>query len=553
MERDPQNPDQGLAGDEASPAGRTILFGPFRLSAARRLLLEGEKPVPLGSRALDILIALTGKPGELLGRDELMASVWPGAQVNPANLTVHIAALRRALNDRHAGKRYIVNIPGRGYRFAAPVTLAHDPSASATPPLRTKQRHNLPVRPARLIGRTDIVTTLARQLASNRLLTVVGPGGMGKTSVALAVAEELLSDLADGTWLIDLAPLADPRRVPRALASALGFEIRSGHPLPGAIARLRDKEALLVLDNCEHLVEAAAALAVEVLRGAPRTRILATSREPLRAEGEHVVRLAPLESPPTRPLSAAEALDYPAVRLFVERATAAMPGFALADKDAAAVAEICRQLDGIPLAIEFAVARVDSSGIRGVADHIDDRTPTRGPPAALPRHHTMKAALDSSYGLLSPAEQKVLRRLAVFAGGFSLDAAGRVAAGAADQERDVADGVTTLVAKSLISADFGENEPRFRLLNTTRAYALAKLAEAGEADRLARRHAEHYRDLLESKMVDPEARLACFASEIDNIRAGLAWALSSKGDRSIGAALAAASSSLWPETSLLTE
>ncbi len=545
MEHDPQNPDQGLSGGEASHAGRAILFGPFRLSPARRLLLEGDKPVRLGSRALDILIALTEKPGELVGRDELMARVWPGAHVNLANLTVHIAALRRALKDGDAGNRFIVTVSGRGYRFAAPVALPQDPSASAIAPLQTKQRHNLPASPARLIGRTDIVASLARQLASNRLLTIVGPGGMGKTSVALAVAEELLSNLADGAWLIDLAPLADPRLVPSALASALGFESRSGHPLPGAIAMLRQKETLLVLDNCEHLIAAAAALAVEVLRGAPRTRILATSREPLRADGEHVVRLAPLEIPSTtRPLSAAEALDYSAVRLFVERATAAVHDFALADEDGAAVADICRKLDGIPLAIEFAAAGVDSSGIRGLADHIDDRMRplTGGRPAALPRHHTMSAALDWSYGLLSPAEQKVLRRVAVFAGGFSLDAAGRVTADAIHQEGDVVDGVTALVAKSLIAADFGENESRFRLLNTTRSYALAKLAEAGEADRLARRHAEHYRDLLESRMADadPQARLACFAIEIDNIHAGLAWAFSSKGDRSIGAALAAA-------------
>jgi predicted ATPase/DNA-binding winged helix-turn-helix (wHTH) protein len=535
-----------------------VSFGPFRLDPLQRLLLEGDKPVRLGSRALDILIALTERPGELVGKEELMARVWPNTFVDIANLTVHISALRRALSDGRAGNRYLINIPGRGYRFVAPVTLVRDPVSRATPALSTTQQHNLPVCLTRLIGRADIVGTLAAQLAVNRLLTIVGPGGMGKTSVALAVAEELIANYRHGIWLIDLAPLGDPRLVPSALASALGLEIRSENPLSAVIAMLREKQMLLVLDSCEHVIEAAAALAVGVLRGAPGVRVLATSREPLRVEGEHVHRLCALQTPPaTRTFSAAEALNFPAVELFVERAAATMNEFELTDAEAGIVGDICRQLDGIPLAIEFAAARIDGHGVQGLADRLDDRMRllTSGRRSALPRHHTMSAALDWSHGLLTAAERKVLRRVAIFAGGFTLRAAGTVTADATHPDREIFENVTALVAKSLISADFTAAEPRLRLLETTRAYALAKLAESGETEMLGRRHAEYYRDLLESADHEAasEARGASFATEIDNIRASLAWAFAPGGDESIGVALAAAAAPMWLEMSLLTE
>jgi len=314
-----------------------------------------------------------------------------------------------------------------------------------------------------MIGRADIVSRLAARLPRQRSITIVGPGGIGKTTVALAVAEALIPGYDHGVWLIDLAPLSDPRLVPSALAAVLGLEIRAENSLPGLIAGLKDKEMLLVLDNCEHVIDEAAALTAGILRGVPGVHILATSREPLRAEGEHVYRLSPLQRPPgTAGLTAAEALGFPAVQLFVERAAASLDEFELSDADAPIVADICRKLDGLPLAIEFAAARVEAFGLHGLATRLDERLRllTSGRRAALPRHRTLSATLDWSYGLLTEAEQRVLRRLAIFAGGFTLHAAGAVAADATHPKSEIIDQVAELVAKSLVAADVGDAEPR---------------------------------------------------------------------------------------------
>jgi DNA-binding winged helix-turn-helix (wHTH) protein len=352
----------------AALAERAIGFGPFRLLPTQRLLLEADKPVRLGSRALDILIALVERPGELVSKAELMARLWPSAFVEEGTLKVHVAALRRALGDGHSGRRFIATSPGQGYHFVAPVTRAEEPERTAPTAASTGHERNLPVLLTRLIGRSDTIARLAEQLPRQRLLTVVGPGGIGKTSVALAVADTQIAAYEHGVWLVDLAPLADPRFVPTALAAAIGFEIRSENSLPGLIAFLKDKRMLLVLDNCAHVVDAAAGLAVAILKGAAGVHILATSREPLRAQGEQVYRLPPLSSAPASPrLSAAEALAYPAVELFVERA-GSLGEFELRDADAPIIAEICRQLDGIPLAIEFAAARVGALA-SGVSQH----------------------------------------------------------------------------------------------------------------------------------------------------------------------------------------
>ncbi len=302
-----------------------------------------------------------------------------------ANLTVHVAALRRALRDGQADNRYIVNIPGRGYRFVAPVTFV-DQQRYVTPPLAAAVRpHNLTAQLTRLIGRAEVVANLAQQLTTQRLLTIVGPGGIGKTAVALDAAARLVGDYEDGVWLIDLAPIADPRLVPTALASALRLEISSDDPVPGLIAAVRDRQMLLVLDNCEHVIEEAAALAAGVLRGSHGVQILATSREPLRVEGERVHRLSPLGSlPASVRLGASEALRFPAVQLFVERAAAAMNEFELSDADAYSVGDSCRRLDGVPLAIELAAGRVDRR-TRGAPGRsfapVDSRPPCGSAPA----------------------------------------------------------------------------------------------------------------------------------------------------------------------------
>ena len=542
----------------ASAAESAISFGPYRLLPTQRLLMEGDKPVRLGSRALDILTALVEHRGEVVSRDELMARVWPNTHVEEGNLKFQIGALRRTLGG---GNRYLVNIPGRGYSFVAPVARAEEARIAAPEPPQTQNAHNLPALLTRLIGREDTITRLANQLLRQRLLTIVGAGGIGKTSVALAVAEQLMPAYEHGVWLIDLAPLTDPRLVPSALTDALGLEIRAENPLPGLVASFRDKKMLLVLDNCEHVIDAAATLAVGVLSGAPGVQLLATSREPLRIEGEHVHRLSPLASAPTLArLTAAEALSFPAVQLFVERAAATLDEFELTDADAPIVADICGRLDGIALAIELAAARVDTFGVRGVAAHLDDRFQllTRGRRTALPRHQTLRATLDWSYELLPEPERVVLRRLAIFAGGFTEEAARAVAASAEIAASEVVESLANLVTKSLVSVDVGGVMVRYRPPETIRAYALQRLMESGEREQIARRHAEYHLGLFERAEAEAETRpmaewLAEYRPRIDNLRAALDWAFSPGGNAAIGVALTAASVPLWVDLSMMAE
>jgi DNA-binding winged helix-turn-helix (wHTH) protein len=265
---------------------QAISFGPYRLLAAQRLLLEGDKPVRLGSRAFDTLAALVERAGEVVGKEELIARVWPQTFVEESNLKLQVSALRRALGDGHAGNRFIVTVPGRGYNFVAPVRLERPPQAPPSSTVALAAAHNLPLAMTRMIGRDETVTALVSRLSRQRLVTILGPGGIGKTTVALAVAERMIANYEDGVWLVDLAPLGDPRLVPSAVATVLGLEIHTDNPLPGLIAGLRDRQMLLLLDNCEHLIDAAAGLAAAVLSGVPGVNILATSREPLGVAGE---------------------------------------------------------------------------------------------------------------------------------------------------------------------------------------------------------------------------------------------------------------------------
>jgi len=542
-----------------------ISFGPFRLLPAQRLLLEGDTPVRLGSRAFDILAALVEHAGRLVSRQELIARVWPNLFVEECNLKIQVSSLRRVLGDGRSGVRYIATVPGRGYEFVAPVTRA-DQARPATLPAETQpNRHNLPVAVTRMIGRDDAVAALVPRRPHERLVTIVGPGGIGKTTLALAVAERLVAlyepRYEHGVWLIDLAPLTDPRLLPGTVAAALGLQIRASDPLRGLVASLHDRRMLLILDNCEHLIEAVAELAEMLLRGAPGIFILATSREPLGIPGEREHRLRPLAIPPPSPsLSAAEAMTYAAVQLFVERVSALIDDFTLSDADAPFAAEICRRVDGLPLAIEFAAARVEVLGIGTLTANLGESLQLlagrrRG---ALARHRTIRAVLDWSYGLLSEEEKRFFRRLGVFPGYFEIEAAARIAGDPAQPRVDTIDRLAELVSKSLVVADIGGGEPTFRLLETTRVYLLEKLHEKGECEALARRHAEYYRDLLERAEAEADElplaeSLAEYGQKIDDLRAALDWAFSSKGDASIGIALTAAAVPLWVQMSLVKE
>jgi predicted ATPase/DNA-binding winged helix-turn-helix (wHTH) protein len=540
---------------------QAVSFGPYRLLAAQRLLLERDRPVRLGSRAFEILTALVERAGEVVGKEELIARAWPQTFVEEANLKIQVSTLRRALGDGQGGNRYVITVPGRGYNFVAPVRREEASRAASAQPAPSTTPHNLPFAVTRMIGRDDAVATLVTRFSRERLVTIVGPGGIGKTTVALAVAERMMANYEHGVWLVDLAPLGDPRLVPSAVATVLGLEIRTEDPLAAVVAAVRDNRMLLLLDNCEHVIEAAAGVAVAILSGAPGVSILATSREPLGVAGEREYRLAPLNiSQESSRLTVTEAAAFPAVQLFVERASAIVEDFALTDANATVVVEICRRLDGLPLAIEFAAPRVEVLGVEGLSARLDDSLQLLGTRRrrTVPRHRTMRAVFDWSYGLLSGDEQLFFRALGIFKGVFTVEAAAAVATDAAKTRIDAIDRLADLVAKSLVVADVSGTKPRFRLLDTTRAYAIEKLDESGERERLARCHVEYYRNLFERAEGEAGTRptgewLADYAVEIDNVRTALDWAFSPGGDGSIGVALTAAAVPLWTRLSLLQE
>ena len=412
----------------------------------------------------------------------------------------------------------------------------------------------------RMIGRDDAVAALVSRLSRERLVTVVGAGGIGKTTVALAVAERMMATYEHGIWLVDLAPLSDPRLVPSAVATVLGLEIRTENPIHGLVAKLKDSRLLLLFDNCEHVIDVAAGLTAAILSGAPGVNILATSREPLGTAGECEYRLTPLALPkPSSRLTGAEAATFPAVQLFVERVSAIVEDFALTDANAPAVVEICRRLDGLPLAIEFAAPRVEVLGVEGLAARLDDSLQLLGARrrTTMPRHRTMRAVVDWSYGLLGENEQKFLRSLGIFAGGFTVEAAAAV----------VPDTANTPSSRS--STGRSDHEIAGCRRRQWRPPAISparhdpdlhnrKTGLVGEREPVARRHAEYYLGLLKRAQAEAQARpaaewLADYSGEIDNLRTGLDWAFSPAGDGSLGVALTIAAVPLWLRLSLLEE
>jgi predicted ATPase/DNA-binding SARP family transcriptional activator len=419
---------------------------------------------------------------------------------------------------------------------------------------------NLPAPTSELIGRADALAEVTELLGVHRLVTLIGAGGIGKTRLGLEVARQVLPGFADGVWVAELAPLSDPGLVPATVAVALGLTLLAGAESPERVAAaLGAKRVLLMLDNCEHVIEAAARMAEALLRANPHVRVMATSREPLRAPGEYVYRVLPLEVPAEGAEGREDLLKAAAVKLFVARAQA-VEHFSLDVRTAAITGAVCRRLDGIPLAIELAAARTATLGLEELAAHLDDRFRllTGGHRTALPRHQTLRATLDWSYELLSAIERTALRRLAIFVGGFTLEAASAVATASDLGAPEVVDNVTNLAAKSLVVVEVAGAVTRYRLLETTRAYALEKLTESGELEQVARHHAEYYRDLFERAEAEWETRptlewVATYGRQIDNVRTALDWAFSPSGDASIGAALTAASVPLWFQHSLMVE
>jgi predicted ATPase len=479
--------------------------------------------------------------------------------VDETNLRVQIATLRKALGDGEDGARYISNVAGRGYCFVAPVTRSTAPPIAATGITDTEPHGKLPPLLARVVGRDEAVRAVSEQLMMGRFVSIVGPGGIGKTTVAVSVAHALLNGFSGAVSFVDLSALTNPQLVPTAVASALGFMIQANDPFGSLVAFLGDKKILLVLDNCEHVIDSAARLAERVVSEAPQAHILTTSREALRVEGERVHLLYSLDCPPERAdLTAAEVLGYPAAQLFMERATAGGYSAALSDIDAPVVATICRRLDGIALAIELAASRAGSLGIPGIAELLGNRFSLlwHGRRTALPRHQTLNAMLDWSYNLLSEQEKVVLSRLSVFVGDFLLPAACFVAFGE-EHHSESAGVVVSLVAKSLVSTRVLGEATYYRLLDITRGHAKNKLVLRGEEDSIARRHAIFYSRFLHSAKI-PEPRygdcdLSAFGPHIGNVRAALEWALSEHGDVNIATPLAASATPLFIGLSLFDE
>ena len=542
-----------------------ITFGRFCVVPHRRELLSNDRPIMLGSRAFDVLMALIEAHGSVVSKDALMARVWSNQVVEENNLEVQISMLRAAFGAERA---LIRTVPRRGYQFTGEVRFPAEnveACADARPisaePGFAAPATNLPQPVTELIGRDDSLLEILRLAVSHRLVTLTGAGGIGKTRLALAAAHRLLPQFGDGVWIVELASLSDSGFVPVAISTAVGLEFAAGAVTAERVANaLSGKKMLLVLDTCEHVIEAAALAAEALVRANAAAHVITTSRESLRADGEQTYAVPPLDVPAAGIDDKTDLLEYSAVRLFVERARAVAPQFAPDRRTGAMLALICRQLDGIPLAIELAAARVSALGIDEVASRLGDRLSllTGGRRTALPRHQTLRATLDWSYELLPEPERLLLRRLGIFVGPFTLGAISAVAAAPVTTVAGIVDDLSSLAAKSLVVSDVWNDIARYRLLDTTRAYALEKLNEGGERVRIARRHAEYYRNLFERAEVELQDRptaewLSEFGWQIDNLRAALDWAFSSHGDKVLAVALTTAAVPLWMNLSLLKE
>ena len=362
-------------------------------------------------------MTLIEQAGTVVSKNELLTRVWPGVNVDESSLRVHIAKLRRTLGDGEAGAKYLTTVSGQGYCFVAQVSR---PDGARSSPVSACARRRPPICPRVSLkwwGRDETVDEISGRLMGKRFVTIVGSGGIGKTTVAVATGHALLTQFAGQVHFVDLGAIRDASLVPSIVASELGLPARSSDPSVSLVTFLRDKHLLLILDCCEPVIEASAALAERLYKEAPQLHILATSRELLRVEGEHIHRLLPLASPPEgAALTAASALGFPAIELFVERATAGDAGFELTDANASDVGNICRRLDGIALAIELIASRVSAYGVKPMIELLDNQFNLlwEGRRTALPRHRTLRATIEWSYNLLSEPERVVLGRLSVF-------------------------------------------------------------------------------------------------------------------------------------------
>lgn len=508
--------------DGPSARNWVISFGPFRVDKMRRLLEQNGEPVHIGSRAFDILAHLLERPGQVVSHQALLDAAWPGLSVEDGNLRFQMAMLRKALGSE---QKWIINVPGRGYCFSA-LTSRHDnPDPTEAPAQPAPEKPASPPTPAALVGRDEVVAKISGLVRAHRVVSIVGAGGIGKTSVAAVVTGQLRNVFGDRVCFVALGYVEDPGRVADSLAVALRLPVRSEDTVGDIMGALKSQRMLVVVDGCEQQIDAAAILIDKIVAATTEINFLVTSREALRIEAERVFQLEALPFPPVdRDLSAEEVLSYPAARLFVDRADA--PKDALSsDREMALVARICSELDGLPLAIEMAASQAQVSSFNGLAQMLEDGLSLTWPGrrTAPARHQTLGAMLEWSYRLLPEEEKSALRSLSIFSGQFNLEAASAVAI-------DAQLALAELVSKSLISVTRQDKETGYRLLDTTRIYARQKLAEVGELDAVRRRHANFYLQALKAQY-EVEKNLPALDvrhESIEDVRAAIAWAFQSE-------------------------
>ena len=528
-------------------------FGQVEIRPAeRRILVDGE-PANIGARAFDLLLVLIDHRDRVVSKDELLTLVWPGLIVEENNLQVQVSTLRKLL-----GPKALATIPGRGYRFAVKL----DGDVADAPSSPTTTNHNLPAQLNSFVGREREISELKDLLATTRLVTLTSMGGTGKTRLSLQVAAAVIDDYPAGVWFVELAPLTDERLVPQAVAAVLGVKEEAGRPVIEALEKyVKDRQLLLILDNCEHLVQASAELAKKLLRAGRGLQILASSRERLHVMGETTYPVSSLAIPEA-PIAVGDTagLDafkrFEAVRLFIDRASASQPSFQITAKTAGAVADICRRLDGIPLAIELAAARVGAMAVEQIATRLGDRFEllSGGDKTGMPRQQTLRASIDWSVELLSEAERELLRKLSVFAGGWTLEAAEAVGARDGGDASAVLDILIALVEKSLVIMD--ADGERYRLLETVRQYAQERLVGAGVENETRARHLDFYLTLTEKarpELAGAEQGMWLLRLDLEreNLLAAHAWARRAGDGAALGLRLVWALKPYWITRGLL--
>lgn len=544
-----------MSGEDSNSAPRGFGFGNFELFPDRQILLRDGVIVRVGSRAFEILKVLVESPGQIISKDILLSRVWPNTYVEEDNLKVNIAALRRALGDTVDAPQYVASVFGRGYRFIAPVQALDLSGPWSETSAMQPVKGGFPAVPTSIFGRADTIASILADLKTARLVTVVGEGGVGKTTVAIAAVCAAARENRVRAVFIDLATVHEEQHIPMAIAASLGLASGSSDIIADIAQAIGAQKLILLFDNCEHLMPGVAARIDQMLSLLEGLRIVATGREQLRLRSERILRLGGLKCDPRSAPTAIEARAYPAAELFATRALERAQ-YEIADADAPAVVEICRRLGGNPLAIELAATRTATFSPAKIMESLEGALHLlrHGPPGVPLRQQSLLATLDWSYNLLSEREASVLRTVSVFAGDFGITGASVVSGLPAEE---VVDCLTQLYAKSLLAPSGASDVFRYRLLETTGSYCLERLQASGEEQIVRRRHAEYLAKVLERAAQDWNTRPArewgaTYARCIDDLRAALAWA-EGRGDRSLVVRLTVAGSILWNHFSMMNE